>query len=229
MAIPKAITFDCYGTIIDWDRAVQHYFKNILSQYDINEADVVALQKHWESIQFTYIQDHYRPYKEVLKHTMAMAFRDYGYSFSTDDCIAFSESMGSWEPFPDAKEALLELKKLTKIALITNTDDAIINETVKHLEVDFDEIITAEQAGAYKANHHGFHLALERLGIERSELLHVGFGFKYDVVPANELNIQSCWVNRYGETRPANVKETFLVGDMATLALLIKGMAHSAR
>ncbi|WP_160112654.1 haloacid dehalogenase type II [Salicibibacter kimchii] len=225
--LPKAITFDCYGTIIDWDRAVQHYFENVLAQYDINNADVVALQKHWENIQFTYIQDHYRPYKEVLKHTMAMAFREYGYPFSTDDCIAFSESMGNWAPFPEAKEALLELKKFTKIALITNTDDAIIDKTVKHLGIDFDEIITAEQAGVYKANHRGFEMAMERLGVDCSELLHVGFGFKYDVVPANELGIKSCWVNRYGEVRPANVKETFLVGDIATLALLVKGMAYS--
>lgn len=225
MMIPKAITFDCYGTLIDWEKGVQNFFGDILSRHGISNVDVVALQRHWENIQFDYIQDQYLPYKEVLRNTMSMAFRDYDYPCTPEECVEFSESMGKWQAFPDTKEALLELKKYTKIALITNTDDAIISETVTHIGVEFDEIITAEQAGAYKANHEGFYLALERLGLDKSEILHAGFGFKYDIVPATELEIKSCWVNRYGEVRPVNVKETYLVGDMATLTLLVKGMA----
>ncbi|WP_445487707.1 haloacid dehalogenase type II [Niallia sp. 03133] len=228
MTAPKAITFDCFGTLIDWEGEIQKFFKGILQKYKIENADIVALQRHWENIQFDYIQETYRPYKEVLKTTLPMAFRDYGYPFSPQDCIEFSESMGNWQPFSDTKEALLELKKHTKIVLITNTDDAIIAETVKQIGVEFDEIITAEQAGAYKPSHKGFHLALDRLGLDKSEILHAGFGFKYDVVPATELGIESCWINRYGEVRPANVKETYLVGDMKSFALLVKGMAASA-
>lgn len=227
MAAPKAITFDCYGTLIDWESEIQKFFKDILKRNGVENADVVALQRHWENVQFEYIQGPYRAYKEVLKNTLAMAFRDYGYGFSPQDCILFSESMGKWQPFPDTRDALLELKKYTKIALITNTDNEIIAETIKQIGVEFDEIITAEKAGAYKPSHKGFHLALERLGVKKSEILHAGFGFKYDVVPATQLGIKTCWINRYGEVRPVNVKETYLVGDMATFALLIKGMAHS--
>lgn len=227
MAAPKAITFDCFGTLIDWEGEIQKIFKEILQRHGIKDADVVALQRHWENIQFEYIQEKYRPYKEVLKNTLPMAFRDYGYPFSPEDVIRFSESMGKWKPFPDTVEALKELKKYTKIALITNTDDAIIEQTVKQLGVEFDEIVTAEQAGVYKPAHDGFHLALKKLSLDKSEILHTGFGFKYDVVPASELGIKSCWVNRYGEVRPANVKEDYLVGDMRTFALLIKGMAYS--
>ena len=227
MAAPKAITFDCFGTLIDWEGEIQNIFKEILKKHGIEDADFVALQRHWENIQFDYIQEKYRPYKEVLKNTLPMAFRDYGYPFSPEDVLHFSESMGQWRPFPDTVEALKELKKHTKIALITNTDDAIIEETVQQLGVEFDEIVTAEQAGVYKPAHDGFHLALKKLGLDKSEILHTGFGFKYDVVPASELGIKSCWVNRYGEVRPANVKEDYLVGDMKTFALLIKGMAST--
>jgi 2-haloacid dehalogenase len=156
-----------------------------------------------------------------------MAFNDFGYPFTEADCIEFSESMGRWQPFSDTKQALLELKKYTKIVLITNTDDAIIKESVKQIGVEFDEIITAEQAGAYKPSHKGFHLALERLGLDKSEVLHAGFGFKYDVVPATELGFQTCWINRQGEVRPVDVKETYLVGDMRTFTLLIKAMAQT--
>lgn len=227
MVAPKAITFDCYGTLIDWDREIQLVFKRILERQGIEQADVVALQRHWENIQFDYIQEQYRPYRDVLKNTLPLAFNDYGYPFQREDVIYFSESMGQWRPFPDTIAALKELKKYTKIALITNTDDAIIEETVQQLGVEFDAIVTAEQAGVYKPNHDGFHLALEKLGLEKEDILHTGFGFKYDVVPASELGITSCWVNRYGEVRPVHVKEDYLVGDMRTLALLIRGMAHS--
>lgn len=225
MPAPKAITFDCFGTLIDWESEVQRIFKAILERHNVYDVDVVALQRRWEAIQFEYIQERYHPYKEVLKNTLKMAFQENNLPFREEDSIAFSQSMGTWQPFEDTRDALLELKKYTKIALITNTDDAIIQETVKQIGVEFDEIITAEQAGAYKPSHNGFHLALERLGLDKSEILHTGFGFKYDVVPATELGIESCWVNRYGEVRPADVKETYLVGDMKTFALLIKGMA----
>lgn len=220
---PKAITFDCFGTLIDWEGEIQKFLKQILSEHGVNNVDIVALQRHWENVQFEYIQE-YRPYKEVLKNTLPMAFRDYGYPISPSDCIKFSESMGKWKPFPDTVEALKEIKKYTKIALLTNTDNDIIKETVKQLGIEFDDIITAEMAGAYKPSHKGFHLALERLGLDKSEVLHAGFGFKYDVVPATELGFETCWINRYGEVRPVNVKETYLVGDMKTFALLIKGM-----
>ncbi len=109
--------------------------------------------------------------------------------------------------------------------LITNTDDAIIAETERTIDVMFDEIITAEQAGAYKPSHKGFLLARERLGLDVSEIWHAGFGFKYDIVPATELGYTTVWVNRQGEVRPVDVKETFLVGDMRTLAYLVKGIA----
>lgn len=224
MIKPKAITFDCFGTLIDWEGEIQKFLKQILSEHGINNVDIVALQRHWENVQFEYIQKEYRPYKEVLKNTLPMAFRDYGYPLGPSDCIKFSESMGKWKPFPDTVEALKEIKKYTKIALITNTDNDIIKETVKQLGVEFDDIITAEMAGAYKPSHKGFHLALERLGLDKSEVLHAGFGFKYDVVPATELGFETCWINRYGEVRPVNVKETYLVGDMKTFALLVKGM-----
>ena len=227
MVAPKAVTFDCYGTLIDWEKEIQNAFKSILQRNGVENVDIVALQRHWENIQFEYIQGPYRSYKEVLRNTLPLAFRDYGYSFSPSDCNSFAESMGQWKPFDDTREALLELKKYTKIALITNTDNAIIAETVKQIGVEFDEIITAEKAGAYKPSDKGFHLALERLGLDKSEVLHAGFGLKYDVVPATKLGFKTCWINRYGEVRPVNVKETYLVGDMATFALLIKGMASS--
>ena len=97
-----------------------------------------------------YIQVKYLPYIQVLKDTMAMTCREYGFDFTDQDGEEFAESMGKWQPFPDSKAALEELKKYTRITLITNTDNEIIKESVKQIGVEFDDIVTAEMAGAYK-------------------------------------------------------------------------------
>jgi len=225
LTLPKAITFDCYGTLIDWESAIQQFFAKSLDSKGYRDVDPLTLQAEWEEIQFLYIQDQYRPYRQVLRDTLRMAFDNYHIPTNDEECDKFANSMGSWKPFPDTRDAILELQKLVKVALITNTDNQIIQETERMLDVKFDEIITAEQAGAYKPSHKGFLLARERLGLDVSEIWHAGFGFKYDIVPATELGYTTVWVNRQGEVRPVDVKETFLVGDMRTLAYVVKGVA----
>lgn len=227
ITLPKAITFDCYGTLIDWESGIQQFFAERLAAHNIEGMDPRALQHKWEEIQFVYIQEQYHPYREVLRDTMRMTLDTAQIPYAEEEIEAFAASMGRWQPFPDTKEAILELQKILKVVLITNTDDAIIAETERTIGVKFDEIITAEQAGAYKPSHKGFLLARERLGLPMSDIWHAGFGFKYDIVPATELGYTTVWVNRQGEARPVDVKETFLVGDMRTLVYLVKGIAAS--
>lgn len=227
IALPKAITFDCYGTLIDWESAIQQFFQQRLAAKQVEGVDARALQRYWEEIQFGYIQQQYRPYRQVLRDTMRMAFEAFHLPYEEADVEEFAQSMGKWKPFADTRDAILELQRFVKVVLITNTDDVIIRETEQTIGVQFDEIITAQQAGAYKPSHKGFLLARERLGLSVPEIWHAGFGFKYDVVPAHELGYTTVWVNRQGEARPLAVKETFLVGDMQTLVYLVKGVAAS--
>jgi 2-haloacid dehalogenase len=224
ITLPKAITFDCYGTLIDWEGEIQQFFARRLAAKGVEGINTKALQAQWEEIQFQYIQQQYRPYRQVLGDTMKMVFDRFHLPYDETDVEAFAASMGQWKPFPDTRDAILELQRFVKVALITNTDDAIIAETERTIGVKFDDIITAEQAGAYKPSHKGFLLARERLGFAVQDIWHAGFGFKYDVVPASELGYTTVWVNRQGQARPMDVKETFLVGDMRTLAYLVRGM-----
>lgn len=228
ITLPKAITFDCYGTLIDWESAVQQFFAERLAAHNIKEIDPRELQRKWEEIQFVYIQEQYHPYRQVLSDTLRTALDTAQVPYAEEDIEAFANSMGRWQPFPDTKEAILELQKYVKVVLITNTDNDIIAETERIIGVHFDEIITAEQAQAYKPSREGFELARERLGLPIAEIWHAGFGFKYDVVPATEMGYTTVWINRQGEARPVDVKETFLVGDMRTLVYLIKGVAASS-
>jgi 2-haloacid dehalogenase len=227
ITLPKAITFDCYGTLIDWEGEIQRFFAQRIAAKHVEGVDVRALQRYWEAVQFEYIQQQYRSYRQVLCDTMKMAFEHFQLSYSEEDVEAFAASMGLWKPFPDTHDAIVELQKLVKVVLVTNTDDAIIAQSEKTIGVKFDVIITSEQALAYKPSHKGFQLARERLGLPISDIWHAGFGFKYDVVPATELGYTTVWVNRQGEARPLDVKETFLVGDVRSLVYLLKGIAAS--
>jgi 2-haloacid dehalogenase len=228
ITLPKAITFDCYGTLIDWESAIQQFFAQRLASKQVEGIDTRALRTRWEEIQFSSIQQPYRPYRQVLQDTMKRALDAFHLPYDEQDGEAFANSMGQWQPFPDTKDAILDLQKYVRVVLLTNTDDAIIAETERTMGVKFDEIITAEQARAYKPSHKGFLLARERLGLQVSEIWHAGFGFRYDIVPATELGYTTVWVNRQGEARPVDVKETFLVGDMRTLVYLVKGIAASS-
>jgi 2-haloacid dehalogenase len=224
LTLPKAITFDCYGTLIDWESAIQQFFAESMDLKGFGYVDPQTLQTEWEEIQFQYIQEKYRPYRQVLRDTLKMTFDMFHIPFDEVEAGEFADSMGHWQPFPDTKDAIIELQKYLKVVLITNTDDSIIAQTEQTIGVKFGDIITAEQAGAYKPSHKGFLLARERLGLPVSDIWHAGFGFKYDVVPATELGYTTVWVNRQGGARPVDVKETFLVGDMRTLVYLIKGI-----
>ena len=119
ITLPKAITFDCYGTLIDWESAVQQFFAQRLAAHDIEGVDARALQHRWEEIQFVYIQERYRPYREVLRDTMHMALDTAQIPYAEEDIGAFADSMGKWQPFPDTKQAILELQKFLKVVLTT--------------------------------------------------------------------------------------------------------------
>lgn len=222
--MPKAITFDIFGTVIDWEGEIQDFFKNLMAKYNIIGVEPKMVQQKWEEIQFDYIQE-YKPYRKVLYDTLALTCKEFGFEFSEEDCIEFSNSMSSWKPFSDSVDAIKEIRKFTKFVALTNTDNDIISACLKNAGIEVDDIVTAEMAGCYKPHTAGFVLSRERLGLSVDEMMHAGFGFKYDVVPGNKLGYRTIWVNRQGIIRPVDDKEDILCGDLKTLALILKGMA----
>lgn len=225
MLLPKAIVFDNFGTITDWESAIADFFGKILARQGVTGVDTREIQRYWEDRQFAYIQEEFRPYRQVLKDTLPMAFDHYGFKFTNDDLEEFAASMATWKPFPDSHDALLEIKKYCKIVLQSNTDNDLIQGSIQQIGVEFDDVVTGEMAHAYKPDPKGFNMTRDRLGLTEDEILHAGFGYYYDIVPSTALGYRTCWVNRQGIKRPGDVKETYLCGDLRTLALIIKGMA----
>jgi len=132
--------------------------------------------------------------------------------------------VAAWPPFADTAGALERLKKRYKLAIISNIDDDLFAQTRKFLGVEVDAVVTAEQAQSYKPSLRNFELALQRLGVGREELLHVGQSIYHDVIPAQSLGIATVWVNRksarpgVGAVRAATGKADLEVPDLATLA-----------
>jgi len=216
------VTFDCYGTLIDWDTGIRSFLQNLLAHKDAT-VDLDTLHRKWEEVQFDLIQREYRPYKDILRLSLEGTLKEFGIPYEPSDGDAFAASMPTWQPFPDVPPTLRELKRHVHIAIISNTDNDILRESVKLMGVEFDALITAEDARVYKPNLRIFEFALQRLGEAPDRILHVAFGFQYDLVPAKQVGMTTCWLNRTGEPMPEGVMPDFVLTDFTKLPPLVGG------
>src|SRR5512147_1427849 len=215
------LTFDCYGTLIDWDSGILSTLRPILAAHGRKLSDGGILEL-FAAIERVEEAGEYRTYRQILEAVLTKMAARLAFSISGAELRSLPESLGEWTPFPDTVAALRKLKKRYKLAVISNTDDDLFARTAAHLEVPFDAVITAQQAGSYKPSLNNFRLALERLGAGREQVLHVAQSLYHDIAPANELGIASVWVNRHGRPGASGAaqgaKPDLIVPDMATLA-----------
>lgn len=217
------LTFDCYGTLIDWEIGILTALRPILGHHgqSLGDEEVLELFGRLEQQQEA---GAYLPYREVLENVVGELGHHLGFEPTHDEVHALPLSLPSWPPFPDTVPALRRLKSVYKLAVISNTDDDLFAETGRRLEVPFDAVITAQQARSYKPSHRNFELALERLGVASDRVLHVAQSLYHDHVPARELGIYSVWINRRagkqggGATVPADIKPRFEFPDLRTFA-----------
>jgi 2-haloacid dehalogenase len=216
----RAFTFDCYGTLIDWESGLLGALRPILSSHGQNLSDKQILETYSELEPRA--QNPYRPYRQVLANIVVGFGERLGFQVSRDETQSLPESLKNWQPFPDTVAALKRLKRKYQLAIISNTDDDLFAETAPHLEIAFDQVITAQQASAYKPSVAPFELALQRLGLSRERVLHVGQSVYHDVLPARSLGIATVLVQRrgFGATRPSDAEPDLRVPDMQTLASL---------
>jgi 2-haloacid dehalogenase len=147
----------------------------------------------------------YMPYREVLARSLRAWMDERGYPWRDEEGEALLRSMRSWQPFPDTRPALEKARAAgARLAIVSNTDRDIVEHTVRHIGVPFDAVITAEDAHAYKPADAVFEHALRELATPPGEILHVAFGFKYDIAPASRHGMRTAWVNRHGEPAPGN-------------------------
>ena len=200
----KVATFDCYGTLIDWEGGAASFLYSLARRFDPDPPPGRVLRERWEEIQFELLQGEYAPYREILAREPGRVGRGARLRPPDDAAEAFALAMESWQPFPDTVPALRAAKEAgLRLWIISNTDRAIIAHSLRHLEVEFDGVTVAEDARALQAVRPAVRRSRwSAIGVAPEEILHVAFGFKYDLAPAQRHGMRTAWVNRHREPAP---------------------------
>jgi 2-haloalkanoic acid dehalogenase type II len=212
-------TFDCYGTLIDWEGGVGAFLYELARRHEPDPPPARELRERWEELQFERIQGDWRCYRDILADSLAAWAGERGYRYNEHDGKALARSMESWQPFPDTVPALQAARAAgLRLWILSNTDQAILDHSLRHLEVEFDGATVAEACRAYKPSTVPFERALHEIGLPRDQILHVAFGFKYDIGPAQALGMKTAWVNRKQESAPGPEQADYEWKDLWPLA-----------
>ena len=190
------VSFDCYGTLIDWETGISASIGEVTADRGIakSRAEILALYAEFEPR--AQDSESFLNYRCVLRRVMLSVGNELGFRCNESELDCLSESLPNWPVFPEVKDALQTLKKHYKLAVISNVDDDLFAGTAKWLGVEFDVVVTAEQVESYKPDLTNFHTAAARMGVDRQKWLHVAESLYHDIAPANRLGVKSVWVNR---------------------------------
>lgn len=223
----ELISFDCYGTLIDWESGILAALRPILDDHDVQAGNERVLELY-AAAESSIEAGPYLPYRDVLARVVQQIGQRLGFEPSAGQCASLAESVGDWPPFPDTIEALGRLHGHAKLAIISNVDDDLFARTAARLETDFDCVITAQQIGSYKPSPRNFELARERFvrdfHVGQAGWLHAAQSLFHDITPARRLGIQTAWVNRRagrnggGATPSTEATPDLAVPDLRTLA-----------
>jgi 2-haloacid dehalogenase len=191
----EIFTFDCYGTLINWEDGILGCLRRILVAHDKNIDDATILQLYGD-FEARAEQGEYRRYREVLQSVVQQFGAQLGFTPTDEEVRSLPDSLPHWKPWPDTVMALRELKNRFRVAIISNVDDDLFAATQPQLGVEFDQVITAQQAKAYKPSLKIFELAFSRVGTPNHRILHIGQSLYHDVLPAQSLGLATVWVNR---------------------------------
>ena len=214
------VTFDCYGTLIDWETGIQHAFEQALEGTGLNpaqEAEMFELYQEEEKR----VEDRmpYRSYRQVLALAAVAAARKFGKTVPEKLSSILAEQLPSWSPFPDTNPALERLATEYTLGILSNVDEDLLAGTLKHFTVPFDLVVTAERVRSYKPATEHFEEARGIIGADRG-WLHVAASLYHDIEPASRLGINAVWVNRKNSSEGRRFKGRIVreVEDLTQLA-----------
>lgn len=207
----KVLTFDCYGTLIDWESSIVVGLAplTVRAERELSRDQILEAHARLEASQQR--QTPLKKYQELLSIVYRRLAEEWGINVSWDECVDYGQSVKDWPAFPDATEALQYLKQHYKLVILSNVDNHSFAASNKKLDVEFDAVYTAEDIGNYKpadANFEYMLTMLKGLGIEKSDILHTAESMYHDHVPANRHGLKSCWIHRrhmeegFGATLP---------------------------
>ena len=195
----KTLTFDCYGTLIDWESGMIAALKPLTDRVarPLDRDEILAAHARHESAQ--QVQTPARLYRDVLAVVYKRLGEEWGVPAPWAECVAYGRSVGDWPAFADTVEALRYLKQHYKLVILSNVDNDSFARSNERLGVTFDAIMTAEDIGSYKPSLANFEYMIARLGVmglDMDEVLHTAESLFHDHGPANRVGLKSCWIHR---------------------------------
>ena len=193
------LTFDCYGTLIDWESGIYKALAPLI------ERSGESIDKDSGLLEFSRTESRIQDanpdlsYTKLLTKTHEAMAQNLGVHMTVDDHMAFAASIRHWPAFPDSVQSLQYLKKHFKLVILSNVDNVGFSQSNRHLKVEFDAIYTAEDIGSYKPSPRNFDYMLEKLqdlGVSKSDILHTAQSLFHDIVPATRISLATCWIDR---------------------------------
>ncbi len=195
----EALTFDCYGTLIDWETGMGKRLEPWAKRHGIALSNDAMLET-FNRIEHRWETAHPRmPYPTLLANVHREFARELGAPADDSEAEAFGAAIGEWQPFPDSVAALAQLKRHYKLVILSNVDIASVTKSAAHLGNPFDLILTAEEIGSYKPARRNFEVLIERLaalGVAKEKILHTAQSLFHDHEPANAMGLKSAWIDR---------------------------------
>jgi 2-haloacid dehalogenase len=219
----EALTFDCYGTLIDWETGILAGLRPSLSAHGISPPDDELLEVYSRAEAAAEAGPYLR-YREVLARSLREVCRHYGVEPPDEAAARFGASVADWPAFPDSSAALARLASAFRLGVITNCDDDLFAASNRRLGVEFEWVVTAQAVGSYKPDRRNFEAALAVSGLPRDRVLHVAQSLFHDHLPAKEFGLSTVWIDRrhdrpgFGATPPATVTPDATFPDMASFA-----------
>ena len=221
MARDRWATFDCYGTLIDWNAGIKGEVERLFGV-----EDAPRLLERYHELEPEVQAEAYRSYGEVLTLTLLRLAEAESLAIPEGETDALARSLAEWEPFPEVRGSLEELRERGwKLAILSNSDRDLIAASRQRIGVPFDLTVVAEDVGSYKPAHGHWERFREETGVDDEGHVHVAASLFHDIAPANELGIRSVWINRLGE--PARPKPTRELADLSNLPETIDELASA--
>jgi 2-haloacid dehalogenase len=195
----KVLTFDCYGTLIDWESGMVEALKPLAAKVGRTLTRNQILEAHSRHESSQQLTTPAKRYSELLAVVYKRLAEEWDASVTWDDCRAYGNSIKDWPAFADTAEALKYLKQHFKLVILSNVDNESFSYSNKKLGVEFDAIFTAEDIGSYKPSPRNFEYMMDKLtvrGIEKEHILHTAESLFHDHAPANGFGLATCWIYR---------------------------------
>jgi len=220
------ISFDCYGTLIDWEQGILGTLRVLLAAHGQlpGPEELLSAYAEYERAAET---PPYRPYREVLQVVIEGIGNRYGFLPDSSELDTLVRSLPSWKPFEDTVPALRSLASRHRLAVCSNIDESLFETTARQLEVPFATVVTAEAVGSYKPDPAHFTELLKRTGLRAHEVLHVAQSLYHDIAPARSLGFRCVWLHRpsarhrFGATPRAEATPDLELDSMTALAALM--------